>query len=275
MRFAVESAVVVATLVPLLTSTPGAWSANALAQSAAPRGSAPAAPSPRREPAVPFAVGETLTYDVSWSSIFMAGTAVATVKDKSQSSGSAAYTIVAEGRPIPIVARLYALYYKMDTVLDSVTLLPHRGSLYAEEGKDRRTSTTTFDRAARRVHFEEQTATTTKLDYAVPAAIQDGLSTLYVIRSRTFKAGDRIAVPVADSGTLYNVDITVGAPELVKVPFGQTTAWPLRGVIKDTDGMPVWNNIVVWISNDARRLPVKMQADLAIGTFVLALREAR
>ena len=274
MRFAVASAFVVATL---------AWSGNAAAQRAAPRGAtpaSPAAPASRREPAVPFAVGETLTYDVSWSSILMAGTAVTTVKQKgplsgsSGSSGSTAYTIVAEGRPIPIVARLYALYYRMDTLLDSVTLLSRRGSLYAEEGKDRRTSTTTFDRAARRAFFVEQSDTTTKLDFVVPAATQDGLSTLYAIRSRTFKIGDHIAVPVADSGALYNVDVTVGAPEPVTVPFGQTTAWPLKGVIKDADGMPVWNNIVVWISTDARRLPVKLQAELTIGSFVLALREA-
>ena len=258
MRFAVTSALVLATLATL-SGQPGA-----------PRAPAPSA---RREPAVPFAVGETLTYEVSWSSVLMAGTAVATVKEKAPSSGSAAYTIVAEGRPIPIVARLYALYYKMDTLLDSVTLLSHRGSLYAEEGKDRRTSITTFDRAAKRVFFEERSDASTKVDYAVPTATQDGLSTLYFIRSRTFKTGDRILVPVADSGTLYNVDIIVGAPELVKVPFGQTMAWPLKGVIKDIDGTPVWNNIVVWISNDARRLPVKMRADLAIGSFVLALRD--
>jgi hypothetical protein len=222
-----------------------------------------------RPPAAPFAVGETLTYDVSWSSILMAGTAVATVKEKTPTG----YTIIAEGRPIPIVARLYDLYYRMDTLLDSVTLLSRRGSLYAEEGKDRRTSTTTFDRAAKRVFFEEKTDTTTKLDYVVPAATQDGLSALYFLRTRAFKAGDHIAVPVADSGSLYNVDVMVGALEQVRVPFGQMAAWPLKGVIKDADGMPVWNNIVVWISNDARRLPVKMQADLTIGTFVLALHE--
>jgi hypothetical protein len=30
-----------------------------------------------------------------------------------------------------------------------------------------------------------------------------------------------------------------------------------------------------WLSNDPRRLPVKLQADLAIGSFVMVLREAR
>jgi len=36
--------------------------------------------SPRTERPVPFKVGETLTYDVSWSSYVTAGTAVATVE---------------------------------------------------------------------------------------------------------------------------------------------------------------------------------------------------
>src|SRR5436190_20925635 len=46
---------------------------------------APAAPKTRTERAVPFAVGETLTYDVSWSSYVTAGTATAIVKEKKPS----------------------------------------------------------------------------------------------------------------------------------------------------------------------------------------------
>jgi hypothetical protein len=227
-----------------------------------------------REPSVPFKVGERLTYDVSWSPILKAGTAVVSVTDKKPSFNSTAYSIVAEGRPIPLVARLYALHYKMDTLLDSFTLLPHRGSFYAEEGSDRRTSITQFDRTANRVFFEEQTATTTKVDYPVPAQTQDGLSTLFALRARTFKAGDRITIPVTDSGALYSVEMSVGVLERVRVPLGEMSAWMLKAIIKDSDGQPVGSNIGVWISNDVRRLPVKLQADLPIGSFVLALREA-
>jgi hypothetical protein len=81
-------------------------------------------------------------------------------------------------------------------------------------------------------------------------------------------------MPVTDSGALYSVEVSVGAPEPVRVPLGEISAWMLKGVIKDSDGQPVWSNIGVWISNDVRRLPVKLQADLPIGSFVLALREA-
>jgi len=33
--------------------------------------------------------------------------------------------------------------------------------------------------------------------------------------------------------------------------------------------------MAIWISNDARRYPLKMHAELPLGTFVLSLRDAR
>ena len=93
------------------------------------------APTRRAERPVPFRPGETLTYDVSWSSYLAAGTAVVTVKEKRPSFDSTAYYIVAEARPTPLLSKLYTLYYKLDTLLDAYTLLPQRGSVYSEEGK--------------------------------------------------------------------------------------------------------------------------------------------
>src|SRR5262245_2023699 len=107
----------------------------------APPGPARGRAVPRTEAAVPFKVGETLSYDVSWTSFLVAGTATVSVKEKKAANDSAAYYIVAEGRPIPLLTRLYSLYYKMDSLLDSYTALSQRGSLYAEEGSDRRTAT--------------------------------------------------------------------------------------------------------------------------------------
>src|SRR5579864_6610374 len=84
-------------------------------QSSRPAAGRPTVPSPPAAPAgaekaVPFKVGETLTYDVSWSTLLTAGTAVLTVQDKKPSYNSTAYYIVAEGRPTPLVAKLYPTY---------------------------------------------------------------------------------------------------------------------------------------------------------------------
>src|SRR5215471_1974525 len=78
---------------------------------------------PSAEASVPFRVGETLTYDVGWSSYLTAGTVIATVKEKKPSYDSTAYYIVIEGRPTPFLGRLYPVYYKLDALLDSSSLL--------------------------------------------------------------------------------------------------------------------------------------------------------
>ena len=227
------------------------------------------------EASVPFKVGETLSYDVSWSSFLVAGTATATVKEKRPSFESIAYYVVAEGRSLPLLARLYNLYYKMDALVDSRTLLSQRGSLYAEEAADHRLAATRFDRAARRAFFEVQSEQTTKSDYAVPPGTQDGLTVLYALRTRALKAGDRVVTPVADGGSLYTVSAEIAAPEMVRVPLGEFSAWNLKVNIVNAQGQAAWKNVAIWISNDARRLPVKLQAELPIGHFVLALRDAR
>jgi len=243
---------------------------------ATPRPGAPARPAaPRIERAVPFHVGETLTYDVSWSSYLTAGTAVVTVKEKKPSYNSTAYYIVAEGRPTPLVAKLYSLYYKMDTLLDSYTLLPQRGSVYSEEGSRHRFKATRFDRAAQKAFFEYQTGTTVKSDFPVSPYVQDALSAIYVLRAIPMKAGDRMTMPVSDNGRNYKVMVDVGALENIGTPLGPMHAWKVRPSILDARGQAQGRNVAIWISDDARRLPVKFQAELPVGSFNLVLREAR
>jgi len=236
----------------------------------------PAAPAsaPRVEKAVPFAVGETLTYDVSWSGYLTAGTAVLSVKEKKPSYNSTAYYLVAEGQPTSIVAKLYTLYYKMDSLLDSFTLLSQRGSLYSQEGKRRRFQTTVFDRAANIAHFEMQTSSVAKEDLTVAAGTQDVLATIYALRAAALKTGDRINVAATDRGNLYSVRFDVGAVERVSVPMGAVDAWKIGVTITDEKQQRVGNNLAMWITNDARRLPVQLMAEMKVGSFRLSLRSA-
>ncbi len=284
MRAVLKAALGLAALVSAATLTTSATgrtpeAADSKAQAAKPRAPVPparagAAPE-RADAAAPFKVGETLSYDVSWSQFIVAGTATTTVVERKSSLGSTAYYMVVEGRPIPLVARLYPLYYKMDTLLDTASLLSQRGSFYAEERTKHRLSTTRFDRAKSHVLFEQKTDTTLNTEYAVPPQTQDGLAALYAIRARTLHPGDRITVPVADSGSLFTTAVVVAPPETVNVPLGRFNAWKMTLSIKDPDGQPVWRDIALWVTTDARRLPVKMQAELPVGAFVLALREAK
>lgn len=223
---------------------------------------------------MPFGVGETLTYDVTYATYLVAGTAISRVEARQATAGGSSYQIVVEGRPIPLLQRLYNLYYRMETLLDTATLLPHRVALHSEEGTRKRTSTTQFDRAGNRAFLEVQTETKAEYTFDVPPQIQDGLSALYILRTMSIKPGDAFSLPVVDEGTLYSVNATVGPAEQVTVGPGTIEGVRLDVSIVDPEGQPAATNAAVWVSTDSRRLPLKMQADLAVGSFVLVLRSA-
>jgi hypothetical protein len=239
-----------------------------------PTAAAPAAPPVRTERPVPFRIGETLEYDVSWSSFVTAGTATVKVLDKRQSLGSAAYYIYAEGRPTPLVAKLYSLYYKADTLLDVYTLLPQRAAVYSDENGRRRMKVTLFDQVHRTASYEVQTATLVKRPLTLRPGTLDLVSLLFVLRASTMLEGGRITVPVTDSGDLYIVRVMIGARAAIRTPAGTFNAWRLTPLATDSQGQPVDNNIVIWMSDDARRLPVRLEAELPVGQFVLVLRSA-
>ena len=52
-------------------------------------------------------------------------------------------------------------------------------------------------------------------------------------------------------------------------------ALKLALTILDASRQPVGQNIAIWLSTDARKLPVKLQAQLPVGDFVLALKDAK
>jgi hypothetical protein len=244
---------------------------------AGPSGPAPAraaAAAPKRTAqAVPFSPGETLTYDVSWSSFLTAGGATLSVKDKKPSYGSDAYYIVAEGRPTPLLSKLYDLYYKADTLLDIYSLLPQRASIYSEEGKRSRLKVTTFDQAARKAQYEVQTRTLMKKELAISAYSQDGLAALYVLRAIALKPGDKFSMPICDAGEAYTVQITVGGVETVKTGIGDVRAWKITPVVPAAKAGGA-TRLNVWLSDDPRRLPVRMQAQLPVGSFDLTLKSS-
>jgi hypothetical protein len=247
-----------------------AAAAPLFAQARKPAASPP--PAAKKEMAVPFRVGETLEYDIGWSSSLTAGSATVTVKEKKPSYGSTAYYIVAEGRPTALLSKLYTLYYKADTLLETTTLLPQRGSLYSEEGKRHRLKTTVFNQPAKRASYEVQTRTLVKKDLAIPAFTQDALSAIYVLRSIPFKSGEKFNMPVSDNGQIYKVQMQIGAIEAVKTPMGTINALKIVPVVTGPDKESP-RGLALWISDDARRLPLKMEAQLLVGKFTVTLRK--
>jgi hypothetical protein len=167
---------------------------------------------------------------------------------------------------------MYTLLYKADTLLDAYSLLPQRGSLYSEEGKRHRMKTTVFHQAAKKATYEAQTRTVVSKDLVIPGFTQDALSAIYVLRSIPFKSGEKFNMPVSDNGNIYKVQMQIGGVEPIKTAIGTINALKIVPLITGPDKDSP-RGLALWISDDARRLPLKMEAQLLVGKFTITLRQ--
>ena len=240
----------------------------------------PAAAAPAAELKVPFAAGETLTYNVGWSTYFTAGTATMRVAERRQfAANRAVYVVVAEGKPGSILSKLYDLYYKAESQFDTRTFAPLTASVFSKEGSRTRVKTTHFKGPnATSADYEIRTTTLNKRQLTVPKYTQDALAAIYVLRSvLRFTPGDRLTMPVTSGGDVYNASVSLGgAPETIKTGAGTFQAWKATiSAIDVATRQPAARGMSVWFSNDARRLPVKMEAGLPVGSFTLTLSGVR
>jgi hypothetical protein len=229
---------------------------------------------PAAERPVPFKVGDTLEYDVGWSSYLTAGTATLSVREKKPSYGSVAYYVAAEGRATGLVAALYHAYYKADTLLDVYSLLPQRGSIYSEEGRRRRLRVTRFDQGKRTARFEVTPGDSPHKPVALPGPTHDALSAVLAVRMLRLRTGLSVTIPVSDGGRVFTVQATVRGRERLSTRLGQVMAWRIEPVITGDSGEIGAQKLTLWISDDARKLPLLMEAEMGIGTFTLTLRSA-
>jgi hypothetical protein len=231
----------------------------------------PAAQTKGGDIAVPFKVGEVLTYDVSWSTYLTAGDATMTVKQRLPgAAGSSAFDLVAEGKPTSLLDKLYHVYYKAETYLDARNLRPSIATVFSDERGRQKTRTTKFTGPTALEFQPKQNAPWEK--HTTPPSALDPLAAMYVVRVLPLAAGKVYTMPVVDGSDLYNVKWQIAGPEPVTTPLGALQAWRITPTLTDGQGKAIPNKrVTLWMSNDARRLPLKLQVALPVGNFTLTL----
>ena len=89
------------------------------------------------------------------------------------------------------------------------------------------------------------------------------------------REGLLVTIPVSDGGRVFKVQATVRGRERLSTRLGQVMAWRIEPVIVGDTGEIGARKLTLWISDDAQRLPLLMEAELAVGMFTLTLRSAR
>src|SRR5258706_11618881 len=193
---------------------------------------------------LPFKIGETLTYDVTFSKLIFSGTIgelKLSVSKSTDSSRPEMLEFKAEGVSKGFFPGLFGVKIK-DRYISLVSQADfgvHASTKLLDEGKIRREQKSVFDRQAGRVTYTDRDLTRAKSEPKVkekpsPSWVQDLLSSIYFVRTQPLKEGDVIPVPISDGGEIYNIEVIAGRREEIKTDAGKFKA--IQWNAKEFDG---------------------------------------
>jgi len=219
-----------------------------------------------------FAAGETLYYEVGWNGITAAEAKVWV--EKGLLEEEEIYTFRVTARTTSFVDKLYELRANAWSKASADTLLPLQNRLSQTENGRRTTETILFDpekktAAYTREKQEDAGKAPTIQNATIPCATPgDAFALAYLLRSQSLKVGDVKSTEIVVGRHLYAFSVKVEARERIKVKAGTFDALRLIPVYHQVGKAPDKKKVremVLWISDDEKHLPLKVTAEAFVG----------
>lgn len=215
---------------------------------------------------VPFKVGEVLTYTISYSFVD-AGTMRLAVEGVEDVEGRPAYRLTFMAKTNPTVSAIYSLKDLLQSWMDVERLHSLKFVKESVEKGKRRDRRYRLDQVrhlrVNQLNGEEK---------PMPADAQDDASIFYYLRTLPLEEGKRFTLNNLMDPDDNPMRVVVLGTERVKVPAGSFDCFVIKlDVNTDSGVFSQGGELKVWITRDARRVPVKLESKLAVGSFIGSL----
>jgi len=211
--------------------------------------------------------GESMQFSVGWEFV-KAGTA-----DMSIASDDAGYRITSRGTSNSFLD----VFHKVrDTIISAGDCREDKlqSTLFdvvQNEGKYHSTKRVDFLWRGNRV-THTQSGTTDSYD--VPAGHLNAIDAFFTVRKMKLEPGMQIRIPIFDSRKQYEVVVDVLKREKMFAPWGETVDVLVIIPRLKTEGIfSSMGTVKLWLTDDARHIPLKMTAKVKIGRIVADLEQ--
>jgi hypothetical protein len=209
-------------------------------------------------PPAPFRSGETLRFQVSWTSFPDAASLVLRVLPPRSSFPATDWHFQAVAHSLGGVRTIFP----MDDQLDSDSAAQN---LASREFDVRRVEPQQNQYLIQQFLHPGESSRSASPHVIVPPETRDPLGALYALRSLDWQKTEDWSAPVYDGDDVYILRAhREDVSELVAVPAGRFAATRISiGLFQDSREVP-GKNFIVWLAKDSAHTPVQMEADLPI-----------
>lgn len=238
--------------------------------------SALVAPAPVHAAELPFGAGERIAMKITYAHL-LAGRAWLSVDAAEEDDGRPTLDFIAEARSQGFFAWLFR--FRVDD--RTVSRWDPRGacSLRIEkrlrEGRARRDQVVRFDPVTGVAQVDDRKVEQKRFE--LDPCVLDVLSAFFVTRLRGVPAGGQLELPVFDNGKRYVLGVRYAGRELLDLPSplgDRTRTVIVEPQLASGSGLFVSEKgarLKIWLTDDARRIPVRLRAKVAIGSVSVDL----
>jgi Protein of unknown function (DUF3108) len=207
---------------------------------------------------LPFAVGEQLNFNFFLGNMTPAvGTATFQVRQRAKYFNRDGLHIAVQAQTANAAQKLFVANDQINTYVDPATLLPYRIELNLREGRRRVNKTLTIDQ-------DRGNAVTDKgVRIEIPVGTHDLVSVLYALRSFNLTPPKRNAVSFLIEDKPRTLFITSLKRETIELGGQKIAAVQLSLTTDDPQGDKY--ALRLWVSEDSRRLPLRVTAKTELG----------
>jgi hypothetical protein len=214
---------------------------------------------------------ERLTYRVTWWGM-EAGHA-----ELFHQPGNGGYTLVARAWTTDGAANLFSMRDRLraEGTHRPALFLPTRFSVRLNENDYRADKTLTYDRAARKATYRNhREPPATAKDFDIDTQTRDLYSALYSLRAsaKEPKPEAVYTLPVQDLDRPMTLHLKVLERVRLDTVLGQVETLHVQPVLDGKKEGRQKDRVHIWVTDDDRRLPVKIQVRLALGSFTATLQ---
>ncbi len=107
----------------------------------------------------------------------------------------------------------------------------------------------------------------------IEGTTHDLISGVYSLRMLPLKVGETYNLKISDSGLVYDVPVRVTARERQKTEIGKVMCFRVEPDVFGPGRLVEGNGrMVIWITDDARRIPVRSQVNASIGKIDIKIK---
>lgn len=219
-------------------------------------------------PASAQMIPEKLVFDLTWAGI-KAGTATQEIIND-----NGVIKIVSTARSADWISVFFKVDDRIESVLAGTSLtglgLPKTYRMKIHEGKTRRDKEITFNRSKRLALYVDH-VNGEKKDFEINANTLDTLSSFYFVRSMPLEVGKSVFIDVFDSKRLWNTEVQVLRREKIRTVLGTFNTIVVKPLMKSEGIFEKKGDMYIWLTDDKRRVPVKMKTKVPVGSITATL----